>query len=74
MNAAHPQNCGAVALVAFGGVRSVAPEIRQFDKLLPSVGVGLRYVIAKKNNVSLRFDAAWGREEHSFYVGVGEAF
>jgi len=61
-------------LVAFGGVGSVAPEIGQFDKLLPSVGTGLRYVLAKKNNVSLRFDAAWGRDEHTFYVGIGEAF
>jgi len=41
---------------------------------LPSVGTGFRYVLAKKNNVSLRFDAAWGRDEHIFYVGIGEAF
>lgn len=61
-------------VVAFGGVGGVAPEIGQFDKLLPSVGVGARYVLAKKNNVSLRFDAAWGRDEHTFYVGIGEAF
>jgi Omp85 superfamily domain len=61
-------------LVAFGGVGSVAPEIGQFDKLLPSAGTGLRYLLAKENNVSLRFDAAWGRDEHTFYVGIGEAF
>jgi outer membrane protein assembly factor BamA len=61
-------------VVAFGGVGSVAPEIGQFEKLLPSVGTGLRYVVAKKNNLSLRFDAAWGRDEHTFYVAIGEAF
>ena len=33
-----------------------------------------RYVLAKKNNVNLRFDAACGRGEHLFYVGIGEAF
>ena len=61
-------------LVAFAGVGGVAPEIGQFDELLPSIGTGLRYVLAKQNNVSLRFDAAWGRDEHTFYVGIGEAF
>ena len=63
-----------LGVVAFGGVGSVAPEIGKFDKLLPSVGAGARYVLAKKNNVNLRFDAAWGRDETIFYVGVGEAF
>ena len=62
---------GVVAFAGFGGV---APEIGEFDTLLPSIGTGLRYVLAKKNNVSLRFDAAWGRNDHAFYVGVGEAF
>jgi len=61
-------------LVAFGGFGGVAPELGQFDTLLPSLGAGLRYVLAKKNNVSLRFDAAWGRGDHAFYVGIGEAF
>jgi hypothetical protein len=55
-------------------VGGVAPEIGQFDTLLPSGGTGLRYVLAKKNNASLRFDAAWGRDEHTFYLGIGEAF
>ena len=62
---------GVVAFAGFGGV---APELGQFDTLLPSVGVGLRYVLAKKNNVGLRFDAAWGRGDHAFYAGIGEAF
>jgi outer membrane protein assembly factor BamA len=63
-----------LGIVAFGGVGSVAPEIGQFDKLLPSVGAGARFVVARKNNISLRFDAAWGRDETVFYFGVGEAF
>ena len=63
-----------LGLVAFGGAGSVAPEIGQFDQLLPSAGARARYVVAKKNNVSLRFDAAWGRDETTFYIGIGEAF
>ena len=56
-----------LGVLGFGGVGSVAPEIGKFDKLLLSVGAGPRYVLAKKNNVSLRFDAAW-------YVGIGRRF
>ncbi len=59
---------------AFGGVGSVAPEMGQFDKLLPSVGTGLRYVIAKENNISFRFDIARGRDETTVYISIGEAF
>jgi len=63
-----------IGVVAFGGAGSVAPEIGEFERLLPSIGFGFRFVIAKENNVSMRFDAAWGRDEHSVYIGVGEAF
>lgn len=61
-------------VVAFAGLGGVAPELGEFDTLLPSGGVGARYLIAKQNNVSLRFDAAWGKNEHAFYFGIGEAF
>jgi len=61
-------------VVAFAGVGGVAPELDEFDTLLPSGGGGARYVLAKKNNVSLRFDAAWGKNEHALYFGIGEAF
>jgi hypothetical protein len=63
-----------LGLVGFGGVGGVAPKIGEFDKMLPSVGTGFRYVLAKKNNISLRFDTAWGWNETIFYVGIGEAF
>jgi outer membrane protein assembly factor BamA len=61
-------------IVVFAGVGGVAPSLDKFDRALPSAGAGLRYVVAEKNNVSFRFDAAWGRNEHQFYVGLGEAF
>ena len=60
--------------VAFAGIGGVAPQFNAFDTLLPSGGVGVRYVIAKRNNISLRFDTAWGKNEHAFYFGIGEAF
>ncbi len=66
------------AVAAFAGVGSVAPHITDFnlDDLLPSAGFGLRYVVAPKNHVSIRFDVAWGRNGGGpqFYLSVGEAF
>jgi hypothetical protein len=34
----------------------------------------VRWVVAPKNNLSLRFDVAWGRGDSEFYVSIGEAF
>ena len=63
-------------VVAFAGVGEVAPELSDysFDDLLPSVGAGLRYVLAEKNHVALRLDFAWGDEGFAYYFTVGEAF
>ena len=41
---------------------------------MPAAGVGLRWVAAPRNNLSLRIDAAWGRGEDEFYISIGEAF
>jgi hypothetical protein len=42
--------------------------------IAPSLEVLYEWHWPKKNNVSLRFDAACGKDEHVFYFGVGEAF
>lgn len=62
--------------VAFGGVGEVANSISEmtYDDLLPAGGVGIRYVLAEKNHVSIRFDYAWGRNGSQYYLTVGEAF
>lgn len=61
-------------VVVFAGVGGVAPDLSGFETLLPSVGTGVRYVIAQENQISLRFDVAWGRKDHAIYLAVGEAF
>lgn len=61
-------------VVAFAGVGGVGPRVTDLREALPSVGVGVRYVLAPKNNVSLRLDVARGDEESHFYIGLGEAF
>jgi outer membrane protein assembly factor BamA len=63
-----------IGVVAFGGVGGVASSWDDFDEALPSVGTGLRWVLARENQVSLRVDVAWGKKEREVYVGIGEAF
>ncbi len=60
--------------VIFAGVGTVAPDFGDWGKTLGSVGAGIRWVIAPKNNMSLRFDVARGRDDAEFYMGIGEAF
>ena len=63
-------------LVGFGGVGAVAPGAGQWrtDQLLPSGGTGIRYMLSKKYHVNLRTDFAWGKDNFTWGVGVGEAF
>ncbi|MEE4218189.1 MAG: BamA/TamA family outer membrane protein [Xanthomonadales bacterium] len=63
-----------IGAVAFGGVGSVAPDLGGWEKTLWSAGAGFRWVLAPKNNISLRVDIARGRDETVYYVGIGEAF
>ncbi|QNI30898.1 BamA/TamA family outer membrane protein [Alloacidobacterium dinghuense] len=64
-------------LVGFGGVGAVAPGSDQFfraNHLLPAGGTGIRYMLSKKYHVNLRTDFAWGKDNFTWGVGVGEAF
>ncbi|HMD19097.1 MAG TPA: BamA/TamA family outer membrane protein [Alloacidobacterium sp.] len=64
-------------LVGFGGVGAVAPGSDQFfraNHLLPSGGTGIRYMLSKKYHVNVRTDFAWGKDNFTWGVGVGEAF
>jgi hypothetical protein len=63
-----------IGAVVFGGVGSVAPDFAGWEKTLWSAGAGFRFVLAPKNDISLRLDVARGRDETVYYVGVGEAF
>lgn len=60
--------------VVFAGIGTVAPELGRWDETLPSAGLGIRWVVAPKNNLSLRVDVAWGRGDSEFYLSIGEAF
>jgi|HubBroStandDraft_3_1064219.scaffolds.fasta_scaffold21132_1 hypothetical protein len=67
-------------LVAFGGVGGVMPAGNQLlqrvqsSHFLPAGGAGLRFQLSKVYHVNLRADYAQGVNDHTFSLGVGEAF
>ncbi|HET6169713.1 MAG TPA: BamA/TamA family outer membrane protein [Terracidiphilus sp.] len=65
-----------LGLAVFGGVGEVAPSWSSYDaeNLLPSVGVGPRFVLSRKYHVNLRGDFAWGKNGNTFSMGMGESF
>ena len=65
-----------LGLVAFGGVGEVAPSLGKFngDNLLPAIGAGLRFLLDRKYHVNFRIDFAQGKNEHTWSMGIAEAF
>jgi hypothetical protein len=67
-------------LVVFGGVGGVIPggnqllQRAQSSHFLPAGGSGLRFQLSKAYHVNLRADLAQGVNDHTFSLGVGEAF
>lgn len=63
-------------VVGFGGVGQVTPGGNQlrFNQFLPAGGTGVRYMLSKKYHLNLRTDFAWGKDNFTWGVGVGEAF
>lgn len=54
------------------GESSHTDEASNFN--LPAAGLGVRYVLSQKDQISLSFDLSLGRNGGQFYFGVGEAF
>lgn len=61
---------------AFFSAGSVANEWNDFSvkNILPSGGLGLRYLLFPKKDIFLRFDVGFTKEGPSFYIYTGEAF
>jgi len=62
--------------VAFAGAGAVAPDVQSLGSstLLPSAGLGLRYLAAPAQGVTVSADYAWGRDSQGLYIYVGDAF
>lgn len=65
-----------LGVAAFAGIGEVAPTWTGFDggNLLPSGGFGPRLKLSGKYGVNLRADLAWGKNGHTFSMGLGESF
>lgn len=65
-----------IGLTAFAAVGDVFkyPENWNARSLKYSFGGGVRFKFSRKDNINIRFDAAWGRETRAIYLGFGEAF
>jgi outer membrane protein assembly factor BamA len=62
-------------LTGFAGFGEVAEKLSEIgDDFLPAAGVGARFVLSRKHEVSLSTDIAVGNDGWEFYFGVGEAF
>jgi hypothetical protein len=64
---------GASVFLAAG---TVAPTVKQINgnKVLPSGGFGLKYLLFPKKDIFLRFDLAFTKEGPGVYIFSGEAF
>ena len=62
--------------VAFAGMGTVAPAIRQLriSQLKYSAGVGLRYLLFPRKDIYIRLDVGFTQESSAFYIFNGEAF
>ncbi len=63
-------------VVGFAGVGGVDPGVVNFrtSHFLPGGGTGIRFMLSKSYHVNLRTDFAWGKDNFTWAVGVGEAF
>ncbi len=64
-------------LAAFGGVAALHNNTQQLNKenFKPNAGIGIRFLIDKHENTSLRMDYAMGSDNQSgFYISFGESF
>ena len=62
--------------VAFVGIAAAVPDMMSLlnAQYLPGIGIGLRYLIIKKEKINLGIDVAVGRNDWSLTFRVGEAF
>ncbi|WP_317126868.1 BamA/TamA family outer membrane protein [Nonlabens xiamenensis] len=64
---------GAVAFLGAGNVYRNVDEF-QFANLKPNYGLGLRWMLDKKENLNIRLDWGFGQGTNNIYLGIAEAF
>jgi outer membrane protein assembly factor BamA len=69
-----PKRFGLVGFAGIGGVAHGGDEFLRSNNFLPAGGAGLRFMLSKAYHVNFRADIAAGKNEHTFSMGVSEAF
>jgi Omp85 superfamily domain len=69
-----PWRLGVVGFGGVGGVLAGNSQLLQKDHFLPDGGVGFRFDVSPKYHVNLRGDFGWGKDGHTFGMGMLEAF
>ncbi len=65
-----------IGAVGFVGVGQVADRLGGFavDRFKTSVGLGLRFLLSRDDQLNLRADFGFGEGSSGFYLGMGEVF
>ena len=69
-----PWRFGVVGFGGIGGVAHRGPDLFRSSNFLPAGGAGFRFMLSKTYHVNLRADFGFGKNEHTFSMGVSEAF
>lgn len=64
------------AYVAFGGIATAIDGFDElaFDKLLPAVGAGIRFLAIPSKKITVGIDVAVGKDDWGLYFRISEAF
>ena len=68
-----PYRFGVVGFAGLGAVEDSYAELLA-SSLHPSLGAGLRYLVATENRINAALDFAWGDRGWTWYLSVGESF
>jgi len=68
-----PYRLGVVGFAGVGAVDESYAELPS-SSLHPSLGAGLRYLVATENSINASLDFAWGDQGWVWYLSAGESF
>jgi outer membrane protein assembly factor BamA len=63
-----------IVFSTFAGIGSVGDQLFEYEKLLPSGGIGFRFEIDPEEKIRIRADFAFGPGTTGFYLNINEAF
>ena len=64
---------GAVAFIGFGDVANSIHDFK-FKNLRVSAGLGLRFLLEKRERLNIRLDWGFGEDTNNYYLNIAEAF